>query len=175
MAELTPIIGDHTQFLDDILIRVANEGFDFDDFAQLDHMCYRTASAENYANKKRELADVAQLLGEAMIGGRPISTFRLHEPVRHTGWRIDAIELPSPKQGSDYKEGLEHVEFVLYDDIPTFLEKYEGMPFDLRSADRGINPEIGLSLGELSVKFHLLSLPTVVFLEHKLGLNEVTT
>ena len=173
MAELEKIIGNYSSFLDDILGRVTAEGFELSDFVQIDHMCYRTTSVENYADKKAELASVAKLLGETMINGRPISIFRLKEPAIHSPWRIDAIELPAPKAGSEHREGLEHVEFVLYDDISTFLKKYEGKPFEMRAADRGINPEIGLQLGEFSVKFHLLNLPTVVYLEHKLGMDDI--
>jgi predicted metalloenzyme YecM len=173
MSDLKEIIGDYSTFLDDILTRVQNEGFDLNDFVQIDHICYRTTSGENYAKKKKELEPVAKLLGETMVNERPISTFRLHTPVIHTPWRIDAIELPAPKAGSEHQEGLEHVEFVLYDDIPTFLEKYKDKPFQMSAADRGINPEIGLGLGEYSVKFHLLNLPTVVYLENKLGIHNI--
>lgn len=173
MSDLKKVMGDYTVFLDDILGRVEQEGFDLTDFVQIDHMCYRTTSTENYEGKKAELASVSKLLGETVINGRPISTFRLNEPIMHLPWRIDAIELPAPKAGSEHQEGLEHVEFVLYDDIPTFLKKYEGKPFEMRAADRGINPEIGLQLGEYSVKFHLLNLPTVIYLEHKLGMDDI--
>lgn len=173
MPSRETVLGDYPKFLDEILELVGSEGFDLADFSQMDHMCYRTVSAENYEQKKRELSSIARLLGETTVNGRPISTFRLGEPVRHAGWRIDAIELPAPKPGSEHAEGLEHVEFVLYDDIPTFLKKYEGKQFDLRAADRGINPEIGLQLGRYSVKFHLLNLPTVVWLENKLGIHDV--
>lgn len=174
MNKLETIVGDYTKFLDDILKRVAAEGFDFSDFVQIDHMCYRATSAENYADKKASLSTVGDLIGETLINGRPISTFRLKEPVIHASWRIDAVELPAPKPGSATKEGLEHVEFVIYDDIPTFLKKYEGKPFEMRAADRGINPEIGLKLDELSVKFHLLNLSTVVYLEKQLGLHDIS-
>lgn len=173
MAELEKIIGDYESFLGNILGRVADDGFDLADFVQIDHMCYRTTSIKNYEDKKIELASVAKLLGETLINGRPISTFRLNEPVIHSPWRIDAIELPAPKAGSEHQEGLEHVEFVLFDDIPTFLKKYKDKPFEMRAADRGINPEIGLQLGEYSVKFHLLNLPTVVYLENKLGMDDI--
>lgn len=173
MTALEGIIGDYPSFLEDILGRVTAEGFDLSDFVQIDHMCYRTTSLQNYSEKKSELSSVSQLLGETMVNGRPISTFRLHEPIMHAPWRIDAIELPAPKSGSDHQEGLEHVEFVLFDDIPTFLKKYEGKPFEMRAADRGVNPEVGLQLGEVSVKFHLLNLPTVVYLEHKLGMDDI--
>lgn len=173
MTKLQEVIGDYPTFLDAILTRVVDDGFDLADFIQIDHMCYRTVSQENYIQKKQELESVATLLGETMINGRPISTFRLSQPVMHSPWRIDAVELPAPKAGAEHAEGLEHVEFVLYDDIPTFLKKYKGKPFEMRAADRGVNPEIGLQLGEYSVKFHLLNLPTVVYLENKLGMDDI--
>ena len=173
MNKLQTVIGDYPDFLSELLDRVTTAGFDLTDFVQIDHMCYRTVSKNNYSQKKLELQSVATLLGETMVNGRPISTFRLHKPVIHSPWRIDAIELPAPKEGKDFQEGLEHIEFVLFDDIPTFLAKYKGKSFDMRAADRGINPEIGLQLGNYSVKFHLLNLPTVVYLENKLGLDDV--
>ncbi len=173
MDETQEIIGDYKTFLDDILARIKSEGFDMADFSQIDHMCYRVSTVEAYQQKKIDCEAIGILLTETMINNRPISTFRFKQPIVHKGWRIDALELPAPKEGSDYTEGLEHIELVLYDDIPTFLKKYEGKPFELRAADRGINPEIGLKLGELTVKFHLLSLTTVTYLEHKLGITTV--
>ena len=173
MNSLQSMVGNYDSFLTDILGRVESAGFDMSDFVQIDHMCYRTVTLANYIEKKAELIAVAKLLGETLINGRPISTFRLHKPVRHSTWRIDAIELPAPKAGADHVEGLEHVEFVLFDDIPTFLEKYRDKPFEMRAAERGINPEVGLQLGNLSVKFHLLNLPTVVYIEQQLGLDDI--
>lgn len=101
---LQQIIGDYPTYLNDILGRVAAEGFDFADFSQIDHMCYRTTSVDNYQAKKTELASVAVLLGETMVNERPICTFRLNEPVTHGQWRIDAIELPAPKAGKHMKK-----------------------------------------------------------------------
>jgi predicted metalloenzyme YecM len=173
MIELEDVIGDYTTFLEAVLDAVEAEGFDINDFAQIDHMCYRTSSVENYHEMQSSLEAVANLVGETTVNGRPISTYRLIEPLYHDIWRIDAIELPAPKPGKQYDEGLEHIEFVIFDDIPTFLSKYDGKPFDLRAADRGINPEIGLSLGTYQVKFHLLSLPAVVYIENKIGIEEV--
>lgn len=173
MTELKKVLGNYTKFLDDVLKRIVKVGFDLGDFSQLDHICYRTTSSDNYIQKKAELATVAKLLGETMVNERPISTFRLHKPIIHKSWRVDAIELPAPKSGSEHREGLEHAEFVVFDDMATFLKKYEGKPFEMRAADRGINPEIGLKLGEYSVKFHLLNLPTVVWLEEKLGMHNI--
>lgn len=173
MVKLKQIIGDYEAFLTDILGRVKAEGFDLKDFVQIDHMCYRAVSLENYESKKAELLGVAELLGETMVNGRPIATFRLNNPVIFKEWRIDAVELPAPKENDTHKERLEHIEFVIFDDMQKFLKKYNKHPFNLQSVDRGINPEVGLKLGDCSVKFHLLNLPTVVYLEHKLNITEV--
>lgn len=173
MDDAKALLGDYSTFLTRILQKVEDEGFDLNDFVQIDHICFRTSSLENYAKKKDELQSIAKLLGETEVNGRPICTFRLQKPIVHDRWRIDAIELPAPKEGSNYRDRLEHIEFVLYDDIPTFLAKYSDKSFNLKSADRGINPEVALQLGEDQVKFHLLNLPTVVFIEQKLGITSV--
>jgi uncharacterized protein len=171
MDMLAQIIGDYKSFLRIVLEDMAGAGFDMGDFVQIDHMCYRTVSEENYEAKKRELAGVADLLAEPMVSARPIAVFRLRVPVRFDGWRVDTVEVPAPKPSKPFAEGLEHVELVLFDDKDAFLAKYAGKNFDLVSADRGINPEIGLKLEHCAVKFHLLNLPTVVYLEKKLGLG----
>ena len=61
-----------------------------------------------------------RLLVESDIGGRPIATFKLTTPIevrsRDGGTRfVDVVEIPSPKDGSPYGAGLEHVEFVVGD------------------------------------------------------------
>jgi uncharacterized protein len=173
MQNLQEVIGNYPAFLEEILLRVTAAGFDLADFVQIDHMCYRTVSDENYTHMKDRLASVASLLGETMVNKRPIAAFRLHEPVMYKTWRIDTVEVPAPKAGKDFAEGLEHVEFVLFDDLPAFLKKYAGQPFKMDAADRGINPEIGLQLDDYSVKFHLLSLPAAVYLERKLGMHDI--
>jgi predicted metalloenzyme YecM len=172
MDKLQDSIGDYRAFLGNILQEITDAGFALADFVQMDHMAYRVPTLERYEQKKRELAAAAALLGETQVNGRPIAVFRLREPVRFDTWRIDAIELPAPKAGTAPAEGLEHVELVLYDDKDSFLKKYADKQFELKAAERGINPEIGFALPHYGVKFHLLNLPTVVYLEHKLELLE---
>jgi len=174
MQAIETVIGDWQAFIAKILEKTAAAGFDLGDFSQMDHICYRTISLDNYKKKKEDLVGFGTLLGETMVNGRPISTFRLNQPLIYDKWRVDALELPAPKEGKSFKEGLEHSEFVIYDSKENFLKKYSDKEFDLRAADRGINPEIGFSFkDEYAVKFHLLNLPTVVFLENKLGIREV--
>lgn len=173
MTKLKEIIGDYESFLTDIITEIKAEGFDMADFAQMDHLCYRTETAEGYKQKKSELMAVGDLLSETNVAGRPIATFRLYQPIYFDGWRVDALELPAPKEGRRDIEGLEHVELVLFDSIPSFLKKYVDKDFKLGAADRGVNPEVGYKLPSYGVKFHLLSLPTAIYLEGKLGLTSI--
>lgn len=173
MDTLRSIIGDYRAFLREILQEISDAGFDMKDFVQMDHLCYRVSSLATYATKKEALSQVGTLLGETMVNGRPIAIYRLNTPIYYEQWRIDAVELPAPKIIQDKREGLEHVELVLFDNPATFLEKYKGKSFDMRAADRGINPEIGFKLPTYTVKFHLLNLPTVLYLQDKLGIHEV--
>ena len=172
--DLQQIVGDYEAFLRLILNKISAVGFDMHDFVQLDHMCYRTVSAENYEAKKTALKAVATMIDETVVSGRPIAVFRLRLPIVSQDWRIDVLELPAPKPDKPYLEGLEHIEFVIYDSQKVFLQKYADKTFNLVSINRGINPEIGFTLDERhAVKFHLLSLPTAVYLQNKLGITEV--
>ncbi|HSX31604.1 MAG TPA: VOC family protein [Candidatus Saccharimonadales bacterium] len=173
MDPLQAIIGDYQTFLKNITAEIAAAGFDFDDFSQMDHMCYRVTTHADYKPKKQALMAVGALLGEAQVNGRSISTFRLQKPVRYDRWRIDTVELPAPKEGVYTKEGLDHVELVLYDDMQSFMAKHPDKQFKTDAIDRGVNPEISFKLPNYTVKFHLLSLPTVVYLERKLGITDI--
>lgn len=174
MDKLTTAIGDYQSFLQTIIKKTENAGFDMADFSQCDHMGYRTISLEQFEDKKRELSKLCNMLGENIVNDRPIATFRLVRPIISGEWRIDALELLAPRPGNPKPEGLDHVEFVLLDDLQTFLKKYDDKDFNLDAADRGVNPEIKLSLGDgQAVKFHLLNLPTVVYIEKKLGITSV--
>lgn len=83
--------------------------------------------------------------------------------------------MPAPKPGYETREGLEHVELVLFDDMQDFLQKYSDKSFNTDAVDRGVSPEVSFRLPTYGVKFHLLNLPTVVYLERKLGITDVRT
>jgi len=77
---LRAILGDYEAFVASILASLSALSVDVSRY-QLDHVCYRVATNERYAEKKRELAAVAQLLLENDVAGRPIAVFRLHSPL----------------------------------------------------------------------------------------------
>lgn len=83
-------------------------------YREIDHVCYRCETIEEYSDIKRKLSEFGEVLVEGMIGGRPILTLHLTEPILYDEhWRISCLEVPCPKPGRAYVRGLEHVEVVL--------------------------------------------------------------
>ncbi|HNU55805.1 MAG TPA: VOC family protein [Flavobacteriales bacterium] len=152
---------DARSFLHRVFAVLRSDGVDVSPLL-LDHICYRVATAERYLHWKDLLSKNGDLLGETMIGGRPISTFKLHEPIIHLDRRITVVELPAPKEGSPYIEGWEHVEFVVGIDPRAFAARYPSLPWDMSGADKASNPDVRLSYDGFSVKFHQRSLEEVI-------------
>lgn len=108
-------------FISKVQAKVTKLGIDTSKF-QIDHICYRTSTQEEYVARKRELEDVGELLIESIVGGRMIATYRLKTPiVCLDGSTINVVELPSPKVGSEYVSGLEHCEFVITGALEEFV------------------------------------------------------
>lgn len=125
----------------------------------LDHACYRTETMEQYMHVSQILQQIGRLLIKGHIGGRPISTFKLTKAI-HVGQRsIDVIELASPKKGSYYPTGLEHVEFVVNDlSLNEFMLLHPSLEWNAKGISKIINPDIRLDFDGFSVKFHNSSL-----------------
>jgi predicted metalloenzyme YecM len=111
------------------------------------------------------LAKLGCLLTEAEIGGRPISSYKLSSPVIVGSRRIEVVELPFPKQGSQYPTGLEHAEFVLEEDFNIFIRAHPSVVFNLKNASAPINPDIRIQYEDFAVKFHYQSLEDLI--EHE--------
>ena len=163
-------------FLNTIFRQLQAKGVDVSGYF-CDHMCYRVATVEEYKSLKDQLATVADLLREEMIGGRPIATYKLQVPIGYDGGpfadgnrSIPLLELPSPKPGSSYASGLEHVEFVIPDSLDKFTASYPDFAWDMKGAQKALNADVRLALaGDISVKFHNQSLEEVVEYEKQLA------
>ncbi|KAJ3017164.1 UNVERIFIED_CONTAM: hypothetical protein HDU68_011820 [Siphonaria sp. JEL0065] len=98
----------------------------------MDHLCLRVSTIHEYSAWKAFFSTTinASLLTESLIAGRPIATYKLQEKdavvIPDPHWKgeqrfgetpgtrkVTVIELPSPKEGSDYETGWEHAEFAL--------------------------------------------------------------
>jgi predicted metalloenzyme YecM len=134
----------------------------------MDHLCYRVETLERYDEMKMLLGQRAFFLDESEVAGRLITTFEFDDPLRAHGWRVPFLELPQPKEGSPYPEGLEHAELVVVGRLETF-HKHHLLPFDDKAMGKTINPELGLKLDGVSVKFHEVQLGAVCAIEQRLA------
>lgn len=159
------LIGDYHSFVKSVNIGLERNGIRRSELSMLDHLCYRVENLDRYELVKRELATRAFLIDESEVSGRLISTFAFDDPLDTGDWRIPYLELPQPKKGSPYREGLEHAEFVVIGDLLRFQRNHPSLPFDEKGMKKDINPELGLKRDGLSVKFHELQLGAVCRIE----------
>lgn len=170
MKTLTDVITDPLFFLEDLFSKLEDIGLTVDSY-ELDHICYRVNSVDEYKLKKNELQDFGELLVESMVGGRLISTFKLHEPIVFRNRKIFLIELPSPKAQHSYKSGLEHVEFVTKLPLHKLIERYPQYSFEIFGIHKKINADVTLKLGDYCIRFHNQSLEEVINLEKRMKKN----
>lgn len=152
-SPIEDFFGAITPFLDKIFAALQKDRIDVTDY-ELDHLCYRVASIERYETCKQLLLQKGILLTESIIGNRPIATFKLSTPIIYQGRTISCLELPSPKAGSFYPEGFEHVEFVIDEDFEKFMTRYYHLSFKTKAITKAVNPDISRQYDGFSVKFH---------------------
>ena len=131
----------------------------------IDHLCYRVGSLEKYEALKKEFTSFSTLLIESSVNGRMISTFKLQQPVRYKNWRIDVVELPAPKAGKVTIEGFEHVEVVSDLSFEELRERFSHVKLDEGGLSKKINQELELCFGDINLKFHPLSLESLINIE----------
>lgn len=165
------LIGDYESFIKNVSEGLNGSGINKAELSMLDHLCYRVETQERYEDTLEKLKGVANLLGEALISGRNIATFELNEYLEADGWIVPYLELPAPKYGSPYPEGLEHAEFVVVGGLEKFAQRHIDLSFNTNGMDKKVNPELGLKTDDFAVKFHEQPLGAVVRIEQRLGIS----
>jgi len=160
------ILREAPAFVQGLIDEATRRGIDVSAYP-IDHVCCRTANKADYVLLRTQFLMFSQLLSEALIGGRPICTFRLPRPICVGPREISLLELPSPKSGQSYETGLEHCEFVVRQGFDRLAAGYPQISFDLRGMGKAINPELVLPLSaNRAVKFHAQPLDEVIELEN---------
>ena len=116
------IIGDYETFIGNINTGLTAASIQREELAMMDHLCYRVETTDRYTSMRDALGAVATLLDVSIVGGRNIATFEFNEYIQTNGWTIPYLELPEPKEGSPYPEGLEHAELVVIGSLNKFAE-----------------------------------------------------
>ncbi len=163
------ILNSTPAFISSILSEAKECGIDLSHY-EMDHFCIRVETIEQYKHYKKEFEAFGILLSEAKVNGRPISTYKLNVPIKVQNKVIPCVEIPSPKEGSPYPLGLEHVECVVEEALGRFIQRFPQLSFDCRAMKQSINPEVALKLPSgKCVKFHNQTLESVIEIEKKLG------
>lgn len=175
LSKLSLILGDIETFIINIKVK-APKSLPLSNY-EMDHICYRCSSKELYKEKLKQLNEFGDSLVEGMIGGRPITILKLYEPIECQGYQIHQLEIPCPKVGSYYEDGLEHAEFVIgniNDDphdnrlLQEMIKEYPDIKFDTRAIDKDINADISLKIDDTtSIKFHVRPINEIVEYEKK--------
>ena len=165
------LIGDYDAFVANV-----NRGLDeahiaSSELALLDHLGYRTETMDEYSSVLDEFRSLGEDMGEIIIQGRPISIIALQDPIETGGWRIPFLEVIAPKPESPYPSGLEHAEFVTVRLLKDFEKQHSDLLFIRDAMTRRINPELKYRENGISVKFHRLSIGSVVEIEEELKIE----
>lgn len=152
-------------FLDHLFTDLSEKKISFPDHWEIDHLCYRASTDESYQSLKHQFLTFSNLLIESEVNGRLISTFKLHTPIFYKDWMLDLIELPAPKKGKVTASGFEHIEVVTDVTFEALKNLFPEATFDEKGLAKDFNQELELVLGDRNVKFHYLSLESVVTLE----------
>lgn len=155
------------RFLDGLFKQLSAAPFELEAHWDIDHLCFRVDSIEAYESYKETFSKLGTLLIESDVNGRPISTFELNYPVRYQNWLIRLIELPAPKKGKICKTGFEHIEIVIDISLTKLVAKYPKLSWDQSGMVKLFNSELELPLKDGAVKFHNLSLRSVVNFEKR--------
>lgn len=140
-------------------------------YKEIDHVCFRTDSTDDYSKVCKDFSAFGELLIEAPVKGRLISTFKLYEMIIFRDLKIPLVEIPAPKIGKTITRGFEHIELVVEEPFEVLIQKYEKFKLEKNGLTKKINPELELVLDSGSIKFHHQSLEDVIKFEKKeLGL-----
>lgn len=164
-----PELAGINDFVKNINKGINRQGISRHELSMLDHVCYRVETLARYNEMRQKIGEKAILLDESEVSGRLIATFEFQNPLEIDGWSIPYLELPQPKTGSPYPEGLEHAEFVVVGSLDRFARAHPDLPFDDKGLVKTINPELALKYSGISVKFHEQQLGAVVRIEQGLA------
>ncbi|KAJ3040251.1 hypothetical protein HDV00_011229 [Rhizophlyctis rosea] len=157
-------------FLTRILSSLASANLPCPPANVIDHICYRTSSPSEYMSLKADFLSLGTVLTESLVGGREISTFKLHaentiKPEGDVGLELSVLELPSPKTGRAYSSGWEHVEVVV-GDLDGLIRSRPDITWDLSAMNKTVNRDARVEFtdaeGKFSVKFHEQTLEEVI-------------
>lgn len=144
---------------------------------EVDHIALRCHQDATAARWQQGLQQIGHLFSQAIINGRPICLFKLHQPLQVAGLALDVVELPWPGEKRYRHEGWEHIEVVLRGDHQTLGVRAMALLSDDALTQPGIsfktsspkgenerlpNPTLAVTDGQTTIKFHPWRLEEIV-------------
>lgn len=158
--------GQTIQFLNLLFSEISQKNIDLK-FIEIDHLCFRTESEEDYKKVCQDFSQFGELLIEAPVGGRLISTYKFTTPFEYKDLLIPLIEIPAPKKGKITKRGFEHIEMVVEESFDELIKKYSHLNLETSALSKELNPELEIELETGAIKFHHQSLKKVIEIEKR--------
>ncbi|MFZ3301510.1 MAG: VOC family protein [Microgenomates group bacterium] len=157
---------DYINFLDNIFLNLKDIGIDVDKYV-LDHVAYRATTDQQFKKISDQLKILGKKIHRITIRNRYVDIYRLNDPIKYLQRTIEFIELLAPAEGDNFKEGLEHVEFIIDDlNLHDFVKKYNSLDWNVNSIDRKIGAEVGIKFKNgANIKFKTMSMPEIIRLE----------
>jgi uncharacterized protein len=163
------IIGDYEAFIKKADALITEHAIDVSEIVQCDTICYRVETNERYDEIKRQLATVALMIDETEVNGRMITVFATHTPLNAGDWRsVSYIEIPQPKSGSYYPEGIDHVQMVTRLPLSEFQKQHANIGFEEKGLANKLNPLLKLEGEGVAIKFHDKHMGAVTALEQRI-------
>jgi uncharacterized protein len=154
-------------FLENIFQKMESKNIFLKEHWNVDHLCFRVSSIEKYEKYKQIFSNWSQLLIESEINGRMIASYKLNAPILFKHYKIEVVELPAPKPGSKTPDGFEHIEVVCDLSFSEIKKLYPLCDFNESGLNKSFNQDIKVQLNGFALKFHHMSLESVIAIEKK--------
>lgn len=163
---ITEILGNYDDFLDIVLEDLKFINIDVTSY-EIDHIAYRSTTSDSFKELGEKLKTVAKRINRNTIRNRFIDIYEFNTPLIYNGRSVKFIELTAPAEGDIFKEGLEHVEFIVNNtNLFDFVKKHNNLDWNLSAIDREIGADIGVRLKSgYGAKFKTMSMPEIIRLE----------
>lgn len=155
------------KFLDTVFKKVNEHNLLIEPHWDIDHLCFRVETEDEYAAYHQTFMKLGDLLTEKEVNGRAISTFELGTPISYKNWSIKLLELPAPKKGKMVKTGFEHFEVIVDRPLTEMVKRYSKLNWDTSGLEKTFNSELELPFTNRSIKFHNMSLKSVINFEER--------
>ena len=159
-------------FLNQLFFQMKENQVFIESWWDIDHICFRVSTETEYQQYRQHFACWGECLFESEVNGRLISTFKLYQHILFENRSIDLVELPAPKKGKIVPTGFEHIEVVCEETFEELKKRFAHCQIDDSGLKKEINQELEINFDRVALKFHHLSLESLICIEKNSALSK---